>query len=397
MVPKIDKDIGILGYSTSFPGIGGSIKNKQEDFIVSEALHKKSLEKINQDSGYAVYLLRKQGIDTNHALKQISHKTGLKLKALGLKDANAVTEQYACAINKSKSTDEFSSEKFSIKRIGFTQKPLSKKDMIGNRFEIKITDNNDDPSKFSEYEKILNYFGYQRFGSKRPVSHLIGRALVKRDFDLAVDLLLSFTSEYDSSPNSEIRQKLSDKSNYSKLFDEIPKQMDLERIVLSEMIKNDDAKSAFQALPITMRRFFVQAYQSFLFNLTLSHVLDAKTNLDCQDGDVCFDQDGNLGKFSGKQTQKLAIPLVGYSYYKKTRFDEQISKILDDEKISPKDFFIKEMQEVSSEGGFRNAVIDCNDIEVDGNVVKFTLSRGSFATIVMREIMKPSDPLNAGF
>ena len=38
----------------------------------------------------------------------------------------------------------------------------------------------------------------------------------------------------------------------------------------------------------------------------------------------------------------------GYSYYKKTRFDHQISKILSQEEITPKDFFIKEMQEVSS-------------------------------------------------
>ena len=46
---------------------------------------------------------------------------------------------------------------------------------------------------------------------------------------------------------------------------------------------------------------------------------------------------------------------------KKTRFDHQISKILSQEEITPKDFFIKEMQEVSSEGGFRQAAIHCSD------------------------------------
>ena len=55
----------------------------------------------------------------------------------------------------------------------------------------------------------------------------------------------------------------------------------------------------------------------------------------------------------------LSLPFVGYSYYKKTRFDHSISKILIEEEISPKDFFIKEMQEVSSEGGFRQAAIHC--------------------------------------
>ena len=88
---------------------------------------------------------------------------------------------------------------------------------------------------------------------------------------------------------------------------------------------------------------------------------------------------------------------MGYSYYKKTRFDFQISKILEQEEISPKDFFIKEMQEVSSEGGFRQAAIHCSDYSSHGNVVEFSLSRGPFATILLREIMKPEDPMIAGF
>ena len=49
----------------------------------------------------------------------------------------------------------------------------------------------------------------------------------------------------------------------------------------------------------------------------------------------------------------MTVPFVGYSYYKKTRFDYYISKILNAEEITPKDFFIKEIQEVSNEGGFR--------------------------------------------
>ena len=397
MIPKIDQDIGMSVYSTSFPGVGGSIRNNSEDFLVTEILDEKSLSKINQNEGYAVYLLKKQNIDTNHALRQISNKKRLKLKALGLKDAKAITQQYVCAVNKSKNADDFTAERFTITKVGFVQKPLSKKDMIGNRFSIRISNPVGDVSSFDEFEKILNYFGYQRFGSQRPVSHLIGKALVKKDFDLAVSLLLSFTSEYDKPENTELRQKLSDKSNYKNALKEIPPQMDLERTVLAEMIEHGDAKTAFKALPISMRRFFVQAYQSFLFNLTLSNAISVEDLFSSQEGDVCFDEYGKLGKFSGNEEQKLAIPLVGYSYYKKTRFDTQISKILEDEGVAPKDFYIKEIQEISSEGGFRNSSIDCKDIEVKDDLVQFTLSRGSFATIIMREIMKPENPLRCGF
>ena len=70
---------------------------------------------------------------------------------------------------------------------------------------------------------------------------------------------------------------------------------------------------------------------------------------------------------------------------------------LENEEISPKDFFIKEMQEVSSEGGFRQASIHCSNYSTTDDVVEFTLSRGSFATILLREVMKPSNPIIAGF
>ena len=401
MIPSIDSDIGISVYCTSFTGIGGKIRVNKEDFVVSEVLSEKTLSALNQngDDGYAVFLLKKRGIDTNHSLNQLYHKTGLKLKALGLKDAKAVTKQYVCSVNKSKSINNYSADKFSIEKIGATSKPLSKKDMVGNHFSIKISESNGDASSFNESDKILNYFGYQRFGSQRPVSHLIGRALLQRDFDKAVMLLLSFTSEHDSVQNTKLRNKLNDKSTFSQILDEVPPQMDLERIILHEMIQHDNPKVAFRALPIAMRRFFVQSYQSFLFNLTISKAWESGEDLFTpKDGDVCFDKNGILGKFASDPNQKVTVPLVGYSYFKKTRFDNYVSKILKDEEISPKNFYIKEMQEISSEGGFRNTSIDCKDFEIqDNDTINFTLSRGSFATIIMREIMKPSDPILAGF
>ncbi len=396
MIPQIDSEIGILVYSTTFSGCGGFIRKNKEDFVVNEILSKKSLDKISDHDGYAVYKLKKQSIDTNHALEKIFKKTGTRLKALGLKDASAVTEQFVCASKKSKPLDDFSTDKFSLHKIGFVQKPLSKKDMIGNQFEIKVSDSDTNIAKFDEFDKILNFFGYQRFGSKRPVTHLIGKAILQGDFNQAVELLLSFTSPFDSKENTDLRKMMGQRENYSEIIQKIPPQMDLERTVMSEMISHNDPKKAIRALPVSMRRFFIQAYQSFLFNRTLSLTFqDGEKLFSAQEGDVCFD--GNIGKFTTEDDQKLAIPLVGYSYYKKTRFHNQISKILESEEIQPKNFFIKEMQEASNEGGFRNSSVTCNDFSINDNTVKFSLSRGSFATIVLREIMKPKDPLLAGF
>jgi tRNA pseudouridine13 synthase len=147
-----------------------------------------------------------------------------------------------------------------------------------------------------------------------------------------------------------------------------------------------------------LRRFFVEAFQSFVFNQTLSRAYEFGENLlQPQLGDVCFDKDDNLGRYQNNPLQRLTMPLVGYSYSKKNRFDNFISQILVEQQITPKDFFVKEMQEASEEGGFRQVIILCKDFAINEPYVEFTLSRGSYATILLREIMKPVDPIAAGF
>ncbi len=270
--------------------------------------------------------------------------------------------------------------------------------MIGNRFRIKIDVASNELAKFNEFDKILNFYGYQRFGSRRPVTHRIGRAMIQKDFARAVDLLLSFTSEYDRAENTKLRELMSDASKYPEALKTIPKSMDLEKIALKEMIEHNDPVRALRALPLSIRRFFVQSYQSYIFNHTLSRSLDAGEELFCpQSDDVCYNKNGELGKFENDPLQRLSVPFVGYSYYKKTRFHYYIEKILQDEEITHKDFFSKEIQEISSEGGFRNSTIKCDGYSINDNIVSFSLSRGSFATIVLREIIKPENPLASGF
>jgi tRNA pseudouridine13 synthase len=271
--------------------------------------------------------------------------------------------------------------------------------MIGNHFKIKIEDASfTEISKFNEYERVLNFFGYQRFGSKRPVSHLIGKAILQNDFERAVSLLLSFSSEHDLPENTKIRKMLEDKSNYAQALDEVPPQMDIERVVLSEMVEHDDPLRAMRSMPLTIRRFFVQAFQSYVFNCAISSAFEHGEELFLpKSGDVCYDKKSILGRFENDPSQRLAIPLVGYSYSRKNRFDYHISKVLETEQVHAKDFFSKTMQEISNEGGFRQAAIKCDNFSISEPTVSFTLSRGSYATILLREIMKPQDPIKAGF
>ena len=398
MIPQIDEEIGISVYTTKSLPVNGKIKQTENDFSVSEVLSEKVLSTFDNPKGHAVYLLTKSGIDTNHALFDIEKRYGLVLKSLGLKDANATTKQYVFTHKKLNSLEKIEGKKYSAIRIGFTEKPISKKYMLGNLFEIMISGTTSSLPTFSENEKILNFFGYQRFGSRRPITHLVGKSIIQGNYDDALDYLLNFPSKYDSEKNNELRKLISERKSESEIIELLPYSMDIERNLLKHLSDDKDPKNAIRSIPLKLRRFYVQAYQSFLFNKTLSMAYEYEEELFSPTlDDVCFDKNFELGKYQNDPKQKLAVPLIGHSYYKKSRFDYYIKKILEDESLSPKDFFINDFQELSLDGGFRNTSINVQNFSIQKNLIKFQLSRGSYATIVLREILKPKSPLDCGF
>ena len=398
MIPEIDLELGLSVYSTNFPGISGKIKQTNDDFQVTEVISKKALDSISDENGLAVYLLRKNGIDTTHALHDVERRFGLTLRALGLKDSNALTHQFVQAKTTSRSLEQIQGKKYSLERIGFSKKPIAKQDMLGNKFKIKISNTSKNPSEFNESDKILNFFGYQRFGSNRPVTHLVGKAIIQKNYQNAIDLLLCFSSKYDSDENNNHRKLISERKSDGEVIEQLPKSMDIEISILKSLVKTIDPKMAIREIPLQMRRFYIQAYQSYIFNKTVSMAFEYEEEMfRPKENDVCYDKSKNLGRFQNEHDQTLTIPLVGHSYFQKTRFDYYIQKILEEEEISPSDFFISDFQEISVEGGFRTASIQCEGFQASNNIIEFQLSRGSYATIVMREILKPIEPLSCGF
>ena len=398
MIPEIDSELGLSVYSTNFPGTKGKIKQRNEDFVVREIISEKASNTITEDNGLAVYILRKNGIDTTHALRDVEKRFGLVLNALGLKDSTAVTNQYVQTKTKSKSLEKIEGKKYSLNRIGFSKKQISKQSMLGNKFRIKISNLVGDISQFTEYKKILNFFGYQRFGSRRPITHLVGKAIVQKNYQQAIDFLLTHSSRYDTEENNHYRRLISERKSDSEVIKQLPKSMDIEIAILKSLAKSDDEITAIRSIPLQMRRFYVQAYQSYIFNKTLSMAFEYGEDLFLpQENDVCYDMNNKLGKFQNEPGQKLTIPLVGHSYFTKTRFDYYIKKILEQEEVSPPEFLTKDFQEISLEGGFRNASIKCDEFHTSDDTVEFQLSRGSYATIVLREILKPDNPLSCGF
>ncbi len=387
--------MGITVYGTETPGTGGSIRGSTEDFVVDEILSDRYSSLIRDNGRYAVYRLVKNGIDTGHALSDIFRTRRLRLKALGLKDAFARTTQYVCSNGTGSGIEHMRTPRYEITLLGYTDRPITKKAMVGNKFRIRVRGHTG--TLHVSCDIIPNHFGYQRFGSRRPVTHLVGKAVLLENFDEAIRLILYETSPHDRSENTILRRKLAELS-YDEGLEILPRGMDTERTVLRSLHECDDTRVAFMTIPLYLRRLYVQAYQSYLFNLTLSGVMHE--NIDStmpHDGDICFDKTSRIGKWDGWSQSRLAIPLVGYSYYKKTRFHGVISNVLEQEEVTPRMFYTKHAQELSSEGGFRQAILECTDFSSSEDTVEFVLSRGSYATMVMREIMKPRDPITAGF
>lgn len=59
------------------------------------------------------------------------------------------------------------------------------------------------------------------------------------------------------------------------------------------------------------------------------------------------------------------------------------------------------MQELSEAGGFRQAAFVAKDFQyktaVNFTEVEFAVPKGTYATTLLREIIKPEDPILAGF
>jgi tRNA pseudouridine13 synthase len=415
LVPKIDKLAGIGCYCTDFKGIQGSIKHNSEEFRVTEIIDNSFLDSVSsiQDEyhKYPLYMLEKRNIDSNHAIFEIKRELGIKLKVIGIKDAKAATKQYASSERTKNIIKEAKTVHTHLSLKGFTKIPIGKSSLYGNAFTITIRDPLfSDISKFvPEIKTIANFYGLQRFGSERMVSHLVGKEIVKRNFQKAAELLLSYTTEYDSTISIELREKSRDPKKYSQVIREIPKGMDIEYKVMSALEKGKGPIAALRSIPINIRRIFVQAYQAYIFNRSLSiAVLDGENILTSKEGDLCFEIEdsstfGRIRKYNPNTDSKSqtvpAIRLIGYTFQPgKGRFDTITEKIMNIEGISPREFYIKEMQELSAQGGFRQAPLWCKDFKSKGSLtVTFKLPKGSYATTLLRELMKPKDPIRAGF
>src|SRR5919202_6343970 len=240
-VPRIESLAGIECYCTSFAGTGGSIKQGREGFMVSElvddSLH--ISPSYDEDHRYPLYVLEKHDMDSNHAVFEIERELHIRLRVMGIKDAKAVTTQYAGVERIARNPPaELKTRHTRLTLKGFTKQQLDKRFLVGNKFEITIYNaRSSDLSSFvPEIKMVGNFYGLQRFGSERLVTHLVGREIIKRNFMRAVELLLCYTTEFDTQMSREIRSRCADPINYRQVLKILPRGMDIERQVLSALL-----------------------------------------------------------------------------------------------------------------------------------------------------------------
>ncbi len=289
---------------------------------------------------YPLYRLYKKGVDTIHALKML----GGKWSYAGLKDANAETVQYVTSLD-GRWEREIDLGKVRAELVGCLERPLKPGDLRGNSFVIKIT-YNCDPSFVYDIAKELSFapgfFGHQRFGTKRPITHLVGKLILLGKFEEAREAFLGEPWPWEGSVEARMK--------YCEGRAEWPKYLDLERKVYKRGIKGLGG----------MLKFFLQAYQAYLFNKILSENL----------------------------RERAWIPGYYSIHASNKAWKETMMRILREEGVGEEHFRRWRLPGKERKGRVK---IDLR-VKVEGKVATFyfTLPPGYYATVVIREFIKDS-------
>ena len=234
---------------------------------------------------------------------------------------------------------------------------------------------------------------------------------MKRDFVGALSVLIFEPRGSDDGAASEAR-RLASLGMYAEAAERLPRSQDYEKMAAKHLARRPgDYVGAMRAIPISLRRFYVHAYQSFLFNRALSSALREGLDISIyekgdnwgevsDDGMVLQKVYGVKDELRGRPVPLMQLPGYAYRNYG-SRFDRCLEAVMSEEGVAARNFYIEEMQEASTEGGFRRVHMTVKDFAwavVDGGVaVSFALARGEYATVLLREALKPTEPVGSGF
>ncbi len=372
-------------YLSQTRGVGGRIKEQIEDFIVKEH----SLYRLDTDD-HLILDLTKYNLTTLDAIKELSNMLYVSQERFGFagnKDKRAITTQ-AISI---KGVEEEQLQHIFLPNLEIEVKGkgehINVGQLEGNSFEVMVRNITlpDDMVKKRLHNihqelngTMPNYFGMQRFGTVRPITHKVGRELLKGNYETAVWMYLGEAHDNEPERIQKIRRDLAETREVTRGAEKFPAQYRFEKILLYHLAnQKEDYLGAIQQLPEGLQKLFIHAYQSYIFNEALSRLIQEDHTDDC------------------------TLPLIGYrTHLKKEEPDATVREILAQEDVELQDFKLPDLPHLRTEGTTREAFVPYSnfsiksvtedDLNIDKTAARlqFYLPSGSYATTLLREFMK---------
>ncbi|SFR91922.1 tRNA pseudouridine13 synthase [Halomicrobium zhouii] len=455
----IEQAVGMDYYVSDAKGTGGRLRASPEDFRVTE-LEAFDVQPVDADpGGYQHLVLRAtlRGWDTNDFAGRLSDGLGISRERVswaGTKDKRAVTTQLF-SVDGVDPDDLPEISDADVEVVGRAGRPVLFGDLAGNAFEITVRDverpdsvdaitedlrefaglatgNGDDGDAGGAAADevtvaVPNYFGQQRFGSRRPVTHEVGLAIVREDWEGAVLAYVGRPHEREPEATQEARAYVEETRDWQGAIDRFPRALGYERSMCHRLVENggetpEDFREALEAVPTNLQTMFVNAAQSYVFNRVLSERLerglpfdrpvagdvvcfsdaDAPEGLALPDTDRLQRVDENRIRTVERHCERgrafVTAPLVGTETELADGEPGEIERaVLEETGVEPGDFALPGEFEST---GTRRAIQVRTDLAVerertDAVRFSFALPKGSYATVVLREYLK-RDPEHLG-
>ena len=393
--------------TSDLPGTGGRIREKIEDFVVEEIpLYEAS------GAGEHLYLtIQKVGVSTHEAIERIARATGYpagRIGYAGLKDARSVSRQTLSV----QGMPERRVEGLEVPGVTVIEakrhrNKLKIGHLWGNRFVVRLRGvaEGAEVTARAVLDRLTergapNLFGLQRFGA-RGDGHEVGRAIYNRDADRAVLKLLGDAGDGDDRL-SEARRRF-DAGDLEGAMGLWPRSFQGERRVLDALIKGRPAEAAIKRIPKGVLKLILSSYQSWLFNRLLLERMPTLGALEV--GDLAYLHDrGAVFTVVDPQTEQpradaLEISPSGPMFGRKVTLasgepGERERAVLEEERLDLEEMSLPGIRLHGERRPFR-IPLDAATARPDGEdaiVISFALPKGSYATTVLREVMKVEDP-----
>jgi len=380
-----DESIGLRAYLSESSGIGGTLKDEPDDFLVEEITPDGTILEIGKSisfestpGDYTCFTVEKKNWDTMRAAKEIGRRCSLshtRINFAGTKDRRAISAQRMSAWKiPVEKLEKVSIKDITIRDFSQSAEPISLGTLKGNRFTVTLKGVSNGADK--EAQKIVselggktpNFYGSQRFGIRYD-NHIIGKLLLMGDIKGATLEHICGVGEPGDEPEeaTNARNSLKETMDFKAAFNSFPNYLGFEKSVINHLARvPTDFAGALREVPKKLRWMFIHAYQGYVFNRALSEHIKS--------GDV-----------------PESLPLAGYAI----DLDPITARLLEEDGIKPENFKLPSMPELAMEGVKRDCLVEFSGFEIldfneaDSNLrMKFSLPTGAYATMLLREIMK---------